>query len=302
MEEDVQGPAIRCRMIDSRPAWHGPGDRRCRAILIEWKNLYRGVLMGICDLIPGVSGGTVAVMLGIYDRLLEAISGFFSREWRRYLGFLLPLAIGIGGALLAFSRAIAYLLEHHFVPMQFLFLGLVIGVLPLLLRQAQAAEGFGAGHLPLMLVSAGAMALLALVRPAAEVAPLVAPSGLQWLWLFAAGWLGSMAMLLPGISGSFVLLLLGVYPTAIAALSDLNIPVIAVIGAGVVVGFIVSSKAIRWLLARYPGMTYAAAIGLIVGSVALIFPGWPVGAAQWAWSIGALVVGGAAAVLLGPRA
>lgn len=270
-------------------------------VQMEWKNVYRGVLMGICDLIPGVSGGTVAIMLGIYDRLLEAISGFLGRDWRRHLAFLLPLAVGMVGAMLAFSRVISFVLENYFVPAQFLFLGLVVGVLPMLLRQARAASGLGGWHLLVMVAAAAGLAALAFVRPAGAGAPLTAPAGLQWLGLFGAGWLGSMAMLMPGISGSFVLLLLGVYPTAIAALSNLNIPVIVAIGAGVVVGFIVSSKAIRWLLERYPGMTYAAAIGLIVGSVAIIYPGLPVGAAQWATSVGACGMGVVAAVLLGPR-
>ena len=71
---------------------------------MEWKNSYRGLLIGICDLIPGVSGGTIAFLLGIYDRLLEAISGFFSREWKKHIGFLLPLVVGIAFALVVFSK------------------------------------------------------------------------------------------------------------------------------------------------------------------------------------------------------
>jgi putative membrane protein len=71
---------------------------------MEWKNIYRGFLMGITDLIPGVSGGTMAIILGVYDRLLEALSGFFSKKWRQQLSFLVPLAIGIVSALLLFSR------------------------------------------------------------------------------------------------------------------------------------------------------------------------------------------------------
>lgn len=267
---------------------------------IDWRNVYRGVLMGICDLIPGVSGGTVAIMLGIYDRLLEAISGVFSRDWRRHLGFLVPLAAGIVIALLAFSRGIAYLLEHHVVPTQFLFLGLVVGVLPLLLRQVRDASGLGAANVFLMIAVTVAVATFGLIRPAGD-AVVIVPQGLAWLRLFGAGWLGSLAMLLPGISGSFVLLLLGVYPTAIAALADLNIPVILVIGAGVGVGFVVSSKAIRWLLVRYPGVMYAAASGLVAGSVTAIYPGLPAGLGEWVASAATFCLGVLAAVVLGPR-
>lgn len=88
---------------------------------MHWKNLYRGFLIGICDLIPGVSGGTVAFVLGIYEQLLDAISGFFSRDWKKHIGFLLPLAIGMGGTLLIFSKLMKYLLDHYHAQTQFFF-------------------------------------------------------------------------------------------------------------------------------------------------------------------------------------
>ncbi len=94
---------------------------------------------------------------------------------------------------------------------------------------------------------------------------------------FFAGWMASMAMLLPGISGSFILLIIGVYPTAINALTTLNLPLIVVIGAGVMVGFVVSSKGISFLLDRYKSMTFAAIIGLVIGSIVIVFPGIPTG-------------------------
>lgn len=90
-----------------------------------------------------------------------------------------------------------------------------------------------------------------------------------------------MAMLLPGISGSFILLLIGVYTTAIKALKDFNIPLILTIGAGVIIGFIVSSKAIRYLLTHYQHMTYAVIVGLIFGSFFVMFPGVPGGSELW---------------------
>lgn len=81
---------------------------------MEWKNIWRGMAMGTSDLIPGVSGGTIAVILGIYDQLIEAISGVFSRYWKKYIGFLIPLAVGMGTAIIALSHLIEYLLlEYH---------------------------------------------------------------------------------------------------------------------------------------------------------------------------------------------
>jgi len=241
---------------------------------MEWKNIYRGILMGISDLIPGVSGGTIAFILGIYDRLLESISGFFSRDWKKYLGFLVPLGIGIVITLLLFSRVIEYLLEHHYEATQFFFMGLIIGVIPYIMKQAEVKKNFTARHLIILVVIGAALAVTAFIPTEEDLAPITSLTLPIFFLLFFSGWLASMAMLLPGISGSFILLLLGVYSTAINALSTLNIPVALAIGAGVIVGFIVSSKAIQYLLEHFTYVTYAAIIGLILGSLFVVFPGF----------------------------
>lgn len=240
---------------------------------MEWRNLYRGLLMGLTDLIPGVSGGTIAFLLGIYDRLLASISGFFSRKWRKHIGFLLPLVIGMGTALLVFSSFIDYLLENHFKPTQFFFMGLIIGVIPFIMKQADVKRTFQLSHFVCLFFSAVLLASLAFVKSSnVMITTLTLPTAIS---LFFAGWAASMAMLLPGISGSFILLIFGLHATAIHALSTLNLPIIAMLGAGVVIGFVVSSKGIRYILDRFPAMTYAIIIGLILGSIFVIYPGMP---------------------------
>lgn len=241
---------------------------------MEWKNIYRGILMGISDLIPGVSGGTIAFILGIYDRLLESISGFFSRDWKKYLGFLVPLGTGIAITLLLFSRVIEYLLEQHYEATQFFFMGLIIGVIPYIMKQAEVKKNFTARHLIILVVIGAVLAATAFIPTEDNLAPITSLTLPVFFLLFFSGWLASMAMLLPGISGSFILLLLGVYSTAINALSTLNIPIAMAIGAGVIVGFIVSSKAIQYLLEHFTYVTYAAIIGLILGSLFVVFPGF----------------------------
>jgi putative membrane protein len=198
---------------------------------MEWKNIYRGFLMGITDLIPGVSGGTMAIILGVYDRLLEALSGFFSKKWRQQLSFLVPLAIGIVSALLLFSRLIAYLLQNYFEPTQFFFLGLIIGIIPFIIKGADVKRNFAFRHWFVLIAAAILLALTGFMNPNKAVEPITSLNTLSILGLFLAGWLASMAMLLPGISGSFVLLLLGVYSTGIYALSTFNIPLIVTIVA-----------------------------------------------------------------------
>ncbi|ANU21183.1 DUF368 domain-containing protein [Planococcus plakortidis] len=258
---------------------------------MEWKNIYRGILMGISDLIPGVSGGTIAFILGIYDRLLESISGFFSRDWKKQLGFLVPLGMGIVITLLLFSRFIEFLLDNHYEATQFFFMGLILGVLPYIMKQADVKKNFTARHLIILLVIGAALASMAFIQTDENVAPITELSVPTFFLLFFSGWIASMAMLLPGISGSFILLLIGVYSTAINALSTLNLPVVMAIGAGVIVGFIVSSKAISYLLEHFTYVTYAAIIGLILGSLFVVFPGFSADPMTLATSLVTFMVG-----------
>ena len=241
---------------------------------MEWKNIYRGILMGISDLIPGVSGGTIAFILGIYDRFLLAISSIFSRDWRRQLGFLLPLGLGMGFSILAFSHVIDYLLEYHYEPTQFFFLGLIIGVFPFIAKQADIKNNFKAKHVTILIVVGALLASMAFIQTNEDAVISSFTAG-TYVRLFFSGWIASMAMLLPGISGSFVLLVIGAYSTVISALSEFNLPVIMAVGAGAVIGFIVSSKAIAYLLRQFPHMTFAVIMGLIAGSVFVVFPGIP---------------------------
>ncbi|QKS70775.1 DUF368 domain-containing protein [Paenalkalicoccus suaedae] len=242
---------------------------------MHWKNIYRGLVMGIADLIPGVSGGTMAVILGIYQELIHSINGFFSKDWKKHLGFLVPLGIGIAGALVLFSSVIRFLLANYSQPTFFFFTGLVIGVIPVILVLADSKKSFNAVHFVLITVAAVAVALTAFVRE--DTGALITDLSMgTMVLLFFAGWMASMAMLLPGISGSLILLLFGVYATAIDALSitSPNFPVIFLVGSGVVLGFVISSKAIRYLFKHYPSYTYAVVVGLLIGSIFVVFPGF----------------------------
>src|SRR5690625_1446975 len=117
---------------------------------MEWKNIYRGMMMGISDVVPGVSGGTIAVILGIYDQLITAINGLFSLEWKRHLRFLVPLAIGIGLAIFSFSKIMDWLLVHHEQPTYYFFLDLIVRILPYLFRESDAKKTFKWNHILLL--------------------------------------------------------------------------------------------------------------------------------------------------------
>jgi len=265
---------------------------------MEWKNIYRGLIMGASDVIPGVSGGTIAVLLGIYDRLIASINGLLSKRWKQQLGFLIPLAIGMAFAVLILSRVIEWLFEHFPQPTQFFFMGLILGILPYLFRQADAKRSFKSIHLVLLIGGALVCGSLAFLNPG-EGTAFTNIGTQQYILLFFAGIVASAAMILPGISGSFMLLVLGVYQTVIGAVSDLKLDIIAVVGLGIIIGILFMSKLISYFMEHHRTGTFAIVIGLVIGSLFVVYPGFPEQSILIIVSVLTFAVGLLAAYILG---
>lgn len=243
---------------------------------MEWKNIYRGFVMGASDVIPGVSGGTIAVLLGIYDRFIAAINGIFSKQWKKHLEFLIPLGIGVAIAILSLSHVIGWLVKHHSGPTYFFFLGLIIGVLPLLFREADARARFKSKHILLLIVGLLLVGTLFFFKDPEQGSVIINKTIATYGWLFIAGFFASAAMILPGISGSLVFLIMGVYPTIMHGISNFDWLLILVTGTGIFLGIISMSKVIHFFLERYRTSTFAMIIGSVIGSIFVIFPGWPI--------------------------
>jgi putative membrane protein len=236
----------------------------------------KGFAMGSADIIPGVSGGTMALILGIYERLLLAIRSF-DMVWvrdlaggrvaaalgRNDLGFLIPLGLGIVGALAFFTRVVPLpeLIETHPEMIYGLFFGLILASVWVLLSEAPA---FGAREAGWVLL--GAIAGFAVVN----LVPVETPTAL-W-FIFLCGFVAISAMLLPGISGSFILLILGKYAYIIDALGRVDLVIIGVFLAGMVCGVLAFSRAVTWLLARFHDATMMVIIGILLGSLWVIWP------------------------------
>ncbi|WP_018923235.1 DUF368 domain-containing protein [Salsuginibacillus kocurii] len=267
--------------------------------MIEWKNIVRGLAMGVSDLIPGVSGGTTAVVLGIYDRLILSINQLFSRNFKSALFFLVPLGLGIVSALFIFSNVISFLLESYPIPTYFFFFGLILGVIPFLIQKVDAKRTFHVKHFILLIIAALVVALNFSIDLDESSTVMQNLDMADYMLLFGAGWIASSAMLLPGVSGSLFFTILGVYGTLVHALSTINIPVIAVVAVGILVGILVMSKIIRYVLRRYPIATYAGIIGLMLGSSFVILPGIPPTPGLFMSSIVTFVAGLALAFGLG---
>jgi len=266
---------------------------------MEWRNIYRGLIMGASDVIPGVSGGTIAVLLGIYDRLIAAINGLFSKHWKQYLSFLIPLAIGVATAIFTLARLMKWLLANYPQPTYFFFLGLVIGIIPNLLITVQAKRTFTIKHIILLMFGALLVSLMIFGMGADQGTVITNKTVKTYILLFFAGILASAAMILPGISGSVVFLVIGVYPTIIDAISTIDVITIGVVGIGIVTGIVMMSKIIHFFLRRYQTATFALIIGAVIGSIVVIFPGWPTDPAALILNVGTFASGLLGAYILG---
>ncbi|SDH89891.1 putative membrane protein [Alteribacillus persepolensis] len=267
--------------------------------MFEWKNILRGMAMGASDLIPGVSGGTIALVLGIYHRLIAAINHFFSRKWKEQLGFFIPLGIGIGIALISLSNLLEWLLQTYPGPTYSFFMGLILGTIPILLKEADYKYSFRPYHYVIVAAAAVFIILTGIYSGAESAGQIVHTlTASDYVYLFFAGWLASSAMILPGVSGSFVLLILGAYETIIHALTSLDIPIIITVGFGVLAGITIMSKFLHYLLSVYRTGTYAVMSGFLIGSLFVIFPGLSGSAILLLISIGAFLAGWALTLFL----
>lgn len=241
----------------------------------------RGVLMGAADVVPGVSGGTVALLLGIYERLIATVRagagvvgamlrGKWSETGDRLRSFdwwfAVPLAAGIVAAVAALASVIDELLVDEPEAMAGLFFGLVAASVVV---AWELVEKPGAG-LALMALAVGGLFFWLLGLQSAPVADQTE------IALFGSGIVAVCAMLLPGISGSFILLMMGVYPAAIAAVDDWVWGDLAALAAGAALGLALFSNLIGRVLRRWPDPTLAVMVGLLLGSLRVLWP-WPAG-------------------------
>ena len=249
----------------------------------------RGFAMGSADIVPGVSGGTVALVLGIYDRLIRNIStgahglkqlltgdvsGFAATMRRIEWIWLSALLGGILLAIIALSSVIETLLHEQPVRMAALFFGLILGSIWVALRMLDRVDGVS---LALMLGIGGTMFLLLGLRSDTEVAEGALEVVTEPWWVFfLAGAIAICAMILPGISGSFILVMLGMYTEVLGAVNDRDLTVLLAFALGCVVGLATFSTLLNWLLEHYHRWVLAAMIGLMIGSTRVLWP-WPNG-------------------------
>ncbi|MBD3380543.1 MAG: DUF368 domain-containing protein [Candidatus Omnitrophica bacterium] len=261
--------------------------------------MLKGGVIGVANIIPGVSGGTLAVVLGVYDRLIEAITGFFERpeDRLRYLVFLGKIFLGAAVSILLLAGLMDHLLNYHYHKTMFLFMGLILGGVPSVLRshgdmslkpaRAMAFLLGGAIVIALSVAGGGEMGQ-------ADVTVVVSAGPANRFMMLLSGFFAGGAMIVPGVSGSFVLVLLGRYSEVINAIKSLDTVTLLLVAAGAGLGVLAFSEVIKRCLEKIPAVTYYFILGLIFASFYRIFPGVPSGAAGAALCVLSFLAGAGA--------
>ncbi len=234
----------------------------------------RGFAMGAADVVPGVSGGTMAFILGIYDELLDAIHSvdvnfirrIFTLKWREAFDnfpwqFLLALALGIGTAILTLANALHWALENKPVYIWAFFFGLIVA--SIITVRKRVGTWSVVNILAALAATVGAYLLVGLTPSETPHTPLL---------LFLSGAFAICAMILPGISGAFILVLLGKYAYVLAAVKNFDFVTIALVGAGAVIGLLAFVRLLRWMLNKNHDLVVSILTGFMIGSLRKVWP------------------------------
>ncbi len=252
----------------------------------------KGMVIGIANIIPGVSGGTMAVSMGIYDKIIHAATHIIS-EFKKSMGILVPIMIGAAIGVVALARIIEIMFAKAPFQTNLLFIGLILGGLPAMARKVKGKSIRG-GHILAFLVFFCLVSGLALLGEQEGAAADLTVNVWNLLKLFGVGIVASATMVIPGVSGSMMLMLMGYYTPVLEQVNDFidnvmsfNIPgildgcwVLAPFGIGVVVGIFAIAKLVEFIFQRFPDYAYWAIIGLIVSSPIAILLMNPMGAVK----------------------
>ena len=234
-----------------------------------------GILMGIADAIPGISGGTIALLLGIYEELIGSISNFniylfqnlkkkgIKYCWNKINGnFLLSLISGVLLSLLSFVKIFSILIQKYPLFIWSFFLGLILATLFVINRNIKK---WNIVNFILIFIFAFLTILLSIINPSIS-------ENINLFYILICGIIASSAMILPGISGSLILVILGVYTLIINALNNVEYNIILVFLIGCLIGIINFSKIIKWLFHNYRDYTFSIMLGLVIGSIYTVWP------------------------------
>ncbi len=238
------------------------------------KNIISGGIIGSSMMLPGVSGGTMAIIIGIYDKLINAVADI-NKEFKKNIVFLLQICIGGLAGVLLLSKLLLKITELFHTPMMFLFIGIILGSVPLLVKKSGAR--FNSIIEPIYILIGFLIILLISKIPTGYSEIMTEKSLIDYIKLFIIGFIISIALVLPGISATYTLLVFGMYESFLNAISGMDIGFLLPLALGLVVGIFTVTRLLKLLMERFSKGTFLIICGFMIGSVIEIFPGFPGG-------------------------
>ena len=232
----------------------------------------KGILIGAGAIIPGISSGVLCVIFGIYETLLNSILNFF-KDWKTNIKFLTPYILGGLTGIIIFSNIILFLFERYPEITSFTFIGLILGCIPSIFKICNSKEKFKLRYIIFFIVSfIIAILLLVLENKMSSNIGIYYGDNYSFEFLLLAGFLMSLGVVVPGVSSTVILMLLGVYETYLYAVSIMNIRILFPMGIGLLIGGFLCMKLIQFLLNKYHSQTYYSILGFVLGSIFVLLP------------------------------
>lgn len=231
-------------------------------------NFFKGILIGAGAILPGISSGVMCVIFGIYDKLLDSILNFFKNIKRNFI-FLFPILLGVFVGVILLSKVLKFLLETYPLQTKSIFIGLIIGGVILLFRQILSKQK---PHLSNFIFLSIALIFGILMVYLENIIVLRTIDDINFTYLLLSGFLMSIGIVVPGVSSTIILMLLGTYSLYLSSISTLYFPTLIPIGIGIFIGSLIFMKVIKILLDRYNTQTMFTIVGFTIGSVSVLFP------------------------------
>lgn len=240
--------------------------------------MIKGIFIGAGAILPGISSGVLCVIFGIYDTLVNSVLGLF-KDFKKNFVFLLPLCIGGFFGVILFGKMLMYVFATYPMQTGFTFIGLILGCVPTLLKQANVL-GFRLSYVGYLLLAF--LLGYGMFYFENHVQSILAPHGFSIFYLVLCGFFMAMGVVMPGVSSTVILSTLGIYDTYLASVSTLYLPVLIPMGIGLALGCVICLLCIQFLLKHYYAQTFYTIIGFTLGSIFVLYPGF-------AWNVTGMV-------------
>ena len=232
-------------------------------------NIIKGIFIGAGAIVPGLSSGVLCVIFGIYEKLLDAVLNFF-KDIKQNIKFLFPIALGVGIGVLLFSNGLNYALYAFPIQTKSIFIGLILGTIPSLIKEVNEKEPFRPQNVVYLLIALAIGIVTVILENQMTIISNV--EEINSFYLILCGVIMSLGIIVPGVSSTIILMLLGVYSIYLQSVANLYLPVLIPMGIGLVLGSIVVMKVTKILLEKQYAKTFYSIIGFTIGSVLVLVP------------------------------